>query len=128
MIKTFSQDRYRPSEPKKPNGSFGIFLLLIVLVVLIITQYATAEDRGKLLRSLNKYDNNKAYRSFVHSRNKSFIYNRNRVGYQPYITFLPGGASLRASAVVSGDRRYVRIGVNPYFSRVGKVRTFTFRR
>jgi len=96
---------------------------LIFLIILCLTSVTYAGDRGKLLRSLNKYDNNKAYRSFVHSRNKSF-----RVGYQPYITWLPQGASLRTSAIISRDRRYVRIGVNPYFSGIGAVRTFNFGR
>ena len=73
-------------------------------------------NRGKTLYSLSKYDNNKTYRSFV----------RSRVGFQPVITMLPQGASLSASAVVSGDRRYVRIGLTPFFSTIGNVDTFNF--
>jgi hypothetical protein len=51
------------------------------------------------------------------------------VGYQPVIIWLPQGASLRGpnggvTAVVSADRRYVRISASPYFSGVSQVNTF----
>jgi hypothetical protein len=49
------------------------------------------------------------------------------VGYAPVITWLPEGASLGASAVVSPDRRYVRMTLQPFFSRVVGVDTFNFR-
>ncbi|MEN6452366.1 MAG: hypothetical protein ABFC96_17900, partial [Thermoguttaceae bacterium] len=46
------------------------------------------------------------------------------VGYQPVITILPEGASMSALAVVSADRRYVRITAAPMFSGIAKVDTF----
>jgi len=46
------------------------------------------------------------------------------VGYAPVITTLPSGASLGASAVVSPDRRYVRINAMPFFSQVNGFHTF----
>ena len=49
------------------------------------------------------------------------------VGYYPVVTWLPEGASLGASAVVSPDRRYVRMNLQPFFSRVVGVDTFNFR-
>lgn len=49
------------------------------------------------------------------------------VGYAPVVTWLPEGASLGASAVVSPDRRYVRMNLQPFFSRVVGVDTFNFR-
>ena len=73
-------------------------------------------NRGKILYSLSKHDNNKTYRSFI----------RTRVGFQPVITMLPQGVSLSASAIVSGDRRYVRMGLTPLFSTIGNVDTFNF--
>lgn len=48
------------------------------------------------------------------------------VGFFPLITVLPEGASMTASAVVSPDRRHVRISVNPFFSTIGPVDTFNF--
>jgi hypothetical protein len=47
-------------------------------------------------------------------------------GFYPVITVLPAGASLTASAVVSADRRHVRITLNPFFSSIGPVDTFNF--
>jgi hypothetical protein len=46
------------------------------------------------------------------------------VGYQPRITTLPSGASLGATAVISADRRYVRVSPSPVFSGIGEVHTF----
>ena len=48
-------------------------------------------------------------------------------GFAPVITTLPSGAQLGASAVVSPDRRYVRMNLQPFFSSVGPVQTFTFQ-
>jgi hypothetical protein len=48
------------------------------------------------------------------------------VGYQPVITTLPEGANMVATAVISADRRYVRITATPFFSTVGPVDTFNF--
>jgi hypothetical protein len=49
------------------------------------------------------------------------------VGYQPVISTLPEGTNMFARAVVSADRRYVRITATPLFSGVGQVTTFTFQ-
>jgi hypothetical protein len=51
---------------------------------------------------------------------------RGAVGYQPVITTLPEGTNMSATAVISADRRYVRISVVPLFSSVGDVTTFNF--
>ena len=46
------------------------------------------------------------------------------VGYQPVIIWLPEGATMSVTAVVSADRRYVRITPMPFFSGVSQVNTF----
>ncbi len=48
------------------------------------------------------------------------------VGYRPVITWLPEGTSLGVGAVVSPDRRYVRINAAPFFSHIPQVDTFNF--
>jgi hypothetical protein len=48
------------------------------------------------------------------------------VGFQPVISTIRDGSFLRASAIVSPDRRYVRIAVNPTFSTLTDVFTFSF--
>ena len=45
-------------------------------------------------------------------------------GYQPVITVLPSGAFMSAIAVISADRRYVRVSPMPFFSGVTQVNTF----
>lgn len=48
------------------------------------------------------------------------------VGQQPVIMVLPEGTNLTVQAVVSSDRRFVRLTVVPYFSTIEKVDTFKF--
>jgi hypothetical protein len=50
---------------------------------------------------------------------------RGAVGYMPVIITLPEGANMSATAVVSADRRYVRITCVPLFSAIAKVTTFS---
>ncbi len=45
---------------------------------------------------------------------------------QPVITVLSEGTSLTVQAVVSPDRRFVRLTVVPFFSSIGDVQEFTF--
>jgi len=45
---------------------------------------------------------------------------------QPVIVVLSEGTSMSVQAVVSPDRRYVRLTVVPFFSQIGDVKTFTF--
>ena len=45
---------------------------------------------------------------------------------QPVIVVLSEGTLMSIQAVVSEDRRYVRLTVVPYFSEIGDVQTFTF--
>ena len=44
----------------------------------------------------------------------------------PVVRFIPEGVTLGAMAVVSPDRRYVRLSLNPTFSAITEVFTFTF--
>jgi general secretion pathway protein D len=46
--------------------------------------------------------------------------------YQPVIVVLSEGTMMTVQAVVSDDRRYVRLTLVPFFSQIGEVRTFTF--
>lgn len=45
---------------------------------------------------------------------------------QPVIVVLNEGTSLSVQAVVSNDRRFVRMTMVPFFSQIGEVNTFTF--
>jgi tetratricopeptide (TPR) repeat protein len=46
------------------------------------------------------------------------------VGYQPVIIQLPEGTNLSAFAVISADRRYVRVAPMPLFSGIAEVNVF----
>lgn len=46
------------------------------------------------------------------------------VGYQPVITVLTEGTRMGAAAVISADRRYVRVSAIPSFSAIAKVTTY----
>ena len=48
------------------------------------------------------------------------------VAHQPIITILPDGTNLNVAAVVSNDRRSVRMTLVPQFTQIGEVETFTF--
>jgi general secretion pathway protein D len=48
------------------------------------------------------------------------------VAHQPVITILPDGTNLNVTAVVSDDRRFVRLQLVPFFTQVTDVDTFTF--
>jgi len=45
---------------------------------------------------------------------------------QPVIVVLSEGTTMTVQAVVSDDRRYVRLTIVPFFSQIGEVNTFTF--
>jgi hypothetical protein len=66
-----------------------------------------------------------ARRDFEDSRSRP-IQRAGAVGFQPIVTVIPEGNSLSAAAVVSADRRYVRLGVFPLFSDITDVFTFSF--
>jgi hypothetical protein len=51
---------------------------------------------------------------------------RRGVGFRPVITTLPEGTNFMATAVISADRRYVRVESVPLFSLIGDVTTFNF--
>ena len=49
----------------------------------------------------------------------------NNVGYQPLVTLINEGVTMTAIAVVSADRRYVRISTAPVFTKITDVLTFS---
>ena len=49
-----------------------------------------------------------------------------QTGFTPIVSWLSEGASLSAMAMVSGDRRYVRLSLQPSFNQITDVFTFSF--
>src|SRR5262249_60480368 len=48
------------------------------------------------------------------------------VGFQPQITVRPEGVTMTVQAVISADRRYVRLPVVPSFTAITDVQSFSF--
>ena len=54
-------------------------------------------------------------------------FNNRVVGYRPIIGWLPTGPQMNVGpVVVSHDRRYVRVPIQPFFSSIGPVHTFNY--
>jgi hypothetical protein len=91
-----------------------------------------AVSRGVITQQLSLYENSKATKSYEESRKKAAkdgrltVRSRTRPGYRPVITTLPEGSNMTATAVISADRRYVRVTPTPLFSLIGPVSTFNF--
>jgi len=66
-----------------------------------------------------------AQQDFADSRSRT-VRRAGAVGYQPIIRLVPDGSQLYAQAVVSADRRYVRISSLPLFTNITDVFTFSF--
>jgi len=76
---------------------------------------ALAQSRGTMTSSNNSDGNAMVPFPF---------FNQGAVGYQPVIIWIPEGTNLGASAVISADRRYVRITCVPFFSAIREVNIF----
>lgn len=54
------------------------------------------------------------------------FFRRGAVGYRPNIQVIPAGTFMTTTAVLSGDRRYVRVTPSPFFMDIVAVDTFNF--
>jgi hypothetical protein len=86
--------------------------------------------KGILAQQLSASTDPDAFRDLAVARNlqrRGLPFFRNgAVGYQPVIQTLPEGTNMSVTAVVSADRRYVRITPTPLFSTIPQVDTFNF--
>ncbi|NLF72708.1 MAG: VWA domain-containing protein [Candidatus Anammoximicrobium sp.] len=87
-------------------------------------------SRALLGQQLAAYENSDAVRDYlwdaIQAQRDGRLPRRGGVGYRPVITTLPEGANFYSSAVISADRRYVRVTPMPIFSLIGEVNTFTY--
>jgi len=88
-------------------------------------------SRALLGQQLASYENSDAVRDYLRdalqAQRDGRLPRRAGVGYRPVITTLPEGAQFYSSAVISADRRYVRVTPMPVFSLIGEVTTFTYQ-
>jgi tetratricopeptide (TPR) repeat protein len=86
-------------------------------------------SRAILGQQLASYEYSDAVRDYLRdalsAQRDGRLPNRN-VGVRPVITTLPEGTNFYSMAVISADRRYVRVEPMPMFSNIGEVSTFTF--
>ncbi|MFG0253995.1 MAG: hypothetical protein ACF787_02680 [Rhodopirellula sp. JB053] len=62
----------------------------------------------------------------INGNNGRGFFPQGAFGYRPEITTIPEGASMLALAIISADRRYVRISPAPQFIQIADVTTFNF--
>jgi hypothetical protein len=96
--------------------------------IAVVMQNQEALGRAILGQQLAGYENSEAAREYARAVAQSPWGNRLRraVGTMPIITTLPAGTNFNASAVISADRRYVRVTPMPLFSSIGEVSTFSY--
>lgn len=112
-------------------ASFGFAILSDIEVYLLI-QAAKGSDRTNILQSPTVTMFNGQSASVTDGFQRPFVTSVTpvvgdfAVAHQPVITILPDGTNLNVSAVVSNDRRSVRMTLVPQFTQIGDVQTFTF--
>ncbi|MCA9045114.1 MAG: hypothetical protein KDA69_12380, partial [Planctomycetaceae bacterium] len=75
----------------------------------------------------NSADVQRVAAEFTESRLNTAMQGRGGAfGFAPVVRVLNEGTSVRAGVVVSPDRRYVRLSINPTFTAIPEVHTFSF--
>jgi general secretion pathway protein D len=116
-----------------PNtaGQFG-FAILSDIEAFFVLEAAQGDDRTNVLQApkVTLFNGQTAFVSDTSQR--PFVISVIPVvgdfaaAQQPVIVVLNEGTSLSVQAVISPDRRFVRLTMVPFFSRIGDVDTFTF--
>lgn len=112
-------------------ANFG-FAILSDLEVFFLLQAAEGDQRTNILQAPKVTLFNGQTASVMDQSQRPFVTSIIPVvgdfaaAQQPVIVVLNEGTSLNVQAVVSSDRRFCRLTLVPFFSRIGKVDTFTF--
>jgi len=90
-----------------------------------------AVGRHILAQQINAAADPRSASSFFSGRQRPFVAGivpiaGGAVGFMPVIQQIQEGAIMSSGAVISADRRYVRINPTPLFSGIGEVNTFNF--
>lgn len=112
-------------------ANFG-FAILSDIEVFLLLQAAQGDNRTNILQApkVTLFNGQQAFVSDTSQR--PFVTSVVPVvgdfaaAQQPVIVVLNEGTSLNVQAVVSADRRFVRLTLVPFFSQIGDVDTFTF--
>jgi general secretion pathway protein D len=112
-------------------ANFG-FAILSDIEAFFLLQAAQGDDRTNILQApkvtlfngQSANVNDQVTRPFVTSVIP--VVGDFAAAYQPVVVVLNEGTALNVQAVVSADRRFVRLTLVPFFSQIGDVDTFTF--
>ncbi len=133
----FRQDSFASAVPQfggfdaATAANFG-FAILSDIEVFFLLQAAQGDRRSNVLQAPKVTMFNGQIATINDTANKPFVTQIIPVvadfaaAHMPVITVLAEGTSLSVQAVVSQDRRFVRLTLVPVFSEVGEVSTFTF--
>ncbi len=133
----FGQDSFTSATPQfggfdaNTAANFG-FAILSDIEVFFLLQAAQGDQRTNILQApkVTLFNGQTAFVSDTTQR--PFVTSVVPVvgdfaaAQQPVIVVLNEGTSLSVSAVVSADRRFVRLTLVPFFSQIGEVDEFTF--
>jgi general secretion pathway protein D len=112
-------------------ANFG-FAILSDIEVFMLLQAAHGDDRTNVLQAPKVTLFNGQTGFVTDSSQRPFVTSvvpvvgDFAVAHQPVVVVLSEGTSLSVQAVVSPDRRFVRLTLIPFFSTIGDVDTFTF--
>jgi general secretion pathway protein D len=133
----FKQGSFASTRPQfgsfDPNtaATFG-FAILSDIEAFFLLEAAQGDDRTNVLQApkVTLFNGQTAFVSDTSQR--PFVISVIPVvgdfaaAHQPVIVVLNEGTSLSVQAVISADRRFCRLTLVPFFSRIGDVETFTF--
>jgi general secretion pathway protein D len=135
----FSQNSFATAVPQfggsdvaSSAANFG-FAIISDIEVFLLLQAAQGDTRSNVLQApkvtlfngQNAVVSDTTQRPFVTSIIP--VVGDFAAAQQPVVCVLSEGTSLSVQAVVSNDRRFVRLTLVPFFSRIGEVREFTFQ-
>lgn len=112
-------------------ATFG-FAILSDIEAYFLVSAAQGDDRSNILQAPKVTLFNGQQASVSDQTQRPFVISVTpvvgdfAVGQQPVIVVLSEGTSLTVQAVVSENRRFVRLTVVPFFSQIGDVDEFTF--
>ncbi len=112
-------------------ASFG-FAILSDIEAFFLLNAATGDTRSNVLQAPKVTLFNGQLASVSDTSQRPFVTSLIPVvgdfaaAHQPVIVVLSEGTNLNVQAVVSSDRRFVRLTLQPIFSQIGNVETFTF--
>jgi general secretion pathway protein D len=131
----FRQDSFGLTVPQfgtpQTVGNFG-FAILSDIEAFFVIQASQGDQRTSVLQAPKVTLFNGQFASVIDSSFRPFVISVIPVvgefaaAQQPVIVVLSEGTMMSVQAVVSDDRRYVRMTLLPFFSSVGDVQTFTF--